>query len=206
MTDSQLHLIHSFALLGLHRNGQLAISAPAFDCGLAGALLAELVAAGRIGLKDGRVVVLDDRPLGAALPDRALERIKAEGKPRYPVWWVLRLGSVGLREAVLRELMQQGEVRAEEVRVLGIFPSERFPEVDPAPERRLRTRLGAVLDGTGEPAPGDATLVALCRATGLLHRELDNTPKERVTELAIGNWTTVAVYRAIEELSYVWVG
>lgn len=206
MTDSQLHLIHSFALLGLRRNGQRAISAAAFDCGLAGALLAELEAAGRIGLEEGRVVVLDGTPLGAQLPDRALERIAAEGKPRYPVWWVLRLGSAGLREAVLGELVQQGEVRAEEVRVLGIFPSERFPEVDPAPEGRLRTRLVALLDGTATPSPEDATLVALCRAAGLLHKEFDDTPRERLTELAVGNWATVAVYRAIEELSYVWVG
>lgn len=176
--------------------------------GVAGSLLADLALAERVDL-DGKVVtVLDRAPVGDPDLDDALARMATEPKPRKPEWWIERLGKQkkdgrDLSRRLLDRLVARGVLRAAPHRVLGLFPTTRYAELDASAEQAIRARLYDALNG-GTPTPRTAALVALMDACGLARKvfpELDKKLlKRRAKEITDGEWAGAATRKVIQNI------
>ncbi|HLU44261.1 MAG TPA: GPP34 family phosphoprotein, partial [Natronosporangium sp.] len=69
-------LLEELLLIAYSDQGTLVTSVAAVDCGLAGAVLMELMLAGRLTLTKRAVTVVSDEPTGDPLLDEALTRIR----------------------------------------------------------------------------------------------------------------------------------
>lgn len=195
-------------------SGKPAVSSNELDVALGGALLVELALTHRVDVAgpdervpEGRLVVRDPSPTGDSLLDEALAIIgQKEGKKPQSV--LARLGKrarVGLYE----RLVQGGVLRAEEGRILGIFPTQRWPSEDAAHETSVRAQLATALrDGvTTEPRTG--ALISLLLALNAVHKAVDprsvglskkvlNANAKRIAE---GDWAAKAVRQAIDSMN-----
>ncbi|MER6513365.1 GPP34 family phosphoprotein [Nonomuraea sp. NPDC001636] len=167
---------------------------------LGGAILAELAAAGRVELADDKVTVTDPTPLGDAELDAALARMAEDGKARKPAWWVQRLQSDKLRRRLLTRLAEAGVLAEERGRILGVFPTTRWPEADPQVEADVRERVTAVLAGA-DPDERTATLIAIMHAAKLDRKAFPGADRGRVKEIAEGEWAGQAVAKTIAAIT-----
>lgn len=128
--------------------------------GLVGAVIADLVLAERISLsddKDPRVHVTSGEPTGVAYLDAALARLGEKDGKKLSSF--ITDGKLNPEKGVARFLADSGIVRVEESRMLGMVP-ERYPVLDPTPERSVRERLRSVLLGS-TPTAQEATILSL---------------------------------------------
>ncbi|MFQ6853435.1 GPP34 family phosphoprotein [Streptomyces sp. 35M1] len=175
--------------------------------GVAAGMLLELVMAGRVTVKGGRVEVFDPTPTGDALLDGRLGRltrwVHETSSSRKVVAWLTRDHAKGSQD-VVDSLVARGLVTEEKHRALGVFPVRRYPEADGTVERELRARLAAVVLGGAEPDARTSALVALAHATGMHHQAFPDLPKKqvapRMAEIAEGHWVGVSVGEAIRDL------
>ena len=119
--------------------GKLAASSTEVDVALGGALLVELALMDRIDVagahervREGRLVVRDANPTGDGLLDEALAIVRQK-EDKKPQSVVTRLGK-HVRVRLYERLAQGGVLRAEEDRVLDIFPRHGWPATDAAHE------------------------------------------------------------------------
>lgn len=174
------------------------------DYALAGAVLIELAERGRLAVaENGKLAIIDDAPTGQALLDDWLGKIaKYDGKK--PKDAVPSLSS-GLADRLLTSLAERGILREEKGKVLGIFPTTRWPAQDSSHELALRERLRAVLVDGAEPDERTAPLIALLSAVDAVgqvvakHERKD--AKQRAEQIAEGNWASAATKKAVEELT-----
>ncbi len=113
----------------------------------------------------------------------------------------------GLRQGLLGSLAGRGILRAQEGRVLGIFPTRSWPAVDSGHEHQVRTGLRDVLVAGRTPAPREAALVSLLQAidqvpkvlgeVGVPAREL----RRRAKAISNGGFADVAVRRAVQAVN-----
>jgi hypothetical protein len=148
------------------------------DPGLAGALLLDLTRLRALTEADGKLVAEPGASLDHPLLAAAHAAIAADDKRRDAKGWVGRLPKElkPLRERVAARLVEHGILSEQRRKVLGLFPSTRFPEADPAAETALRERLRAVLQTERQPTPQDAMLVGLLRPYDLVRKLV---PKDR---------------------------
>jgi hypothetical protein len=173
--------------------------------GVAGALLLELAALRRVTVDDRtRLAVLDTRPVGHPLLDRALVAFAAKaGKRPKSV-----LPGVGkdLVDDIRRALQHEGHLQEQRDTVLGIFPRTSWWLTDPAAVEQVRRELEATLLGHRAPTSRTGGLVALVEAVdatptlfsgagGLSRREL----KARARAVGEGDWASEAVRKAIAD-------
>lgn len=192
--------------------GKPTVDSSKLPVSLAGAVLLELALGRRVGIsgpgepvKPGRLVVRDPSPTGDPLLDEALRRIATTG-PKKP-GSVLQVLGKGLGEELFRRLVARGILRAEEGRILGIFPTRSWPAEDVEHESRVRAGLRDVLVVGRTPSDREIGLVALLSAldkvpdvlgpVGVPGREL----KRRAKVVAEGSMAGDAVRKAIEEIN-----
>ncbi|WP_249346097.1 GPP34 family phosphoprotein [Microbispora sp. H11081] len=176
--------------------GKPVIGSVELDCAVAGALLAELAVRGRVGFDGKKLRVEDDARLGDEILDGALQRVAEETRPRDASWWVGKLRAGGLRKRLLTRLAARGVLSEQADRILGVFPTTRYPELDPRHERDVRERVHNVLAGA-EPDERTAVLFAVMHAAKLDRKAFPEAPKDRVKEIAQGQWTGEAVRKTI---------
>ena len=196
-------LAQELALIAYNDEGKRDLNA-ALDLGLAGAVLLDLARAGRLMVRDGKVVARDATPIGDPVADAALQRIADDSKLRKPQDWVKKLQK-GLRTEVLDSLVHAGVMERTEGRVLGVFPTHRFPSRNAAAETEVRHRLDdAVLRGV-MPDDRTAALVSLIRASGLRKAAFPGANRRavdsRMKEIAEGEWAGEAVRKAVQEMN-----
>jgi hypothetical protein len=151
------------------------------------------------GVLTGALVVEDDRLRpGDIEPDHPLvrrvrEAVLALPEPRTLGEWLSRLPQevTPFLEWVAQRLVEAGVLTERRTKVLGIFPTTRFPEADPSAERELRARLHGVLVDGAEPSVHDLMLIALVEPAGLLataveddERQVRRAARKRGAELA----------------------
>ncbi|MEO3855534.1 GPP34 family phosphoprotein [Acrocarpospora sp. B8E8] len=178
------------------------ISAGELDLALAGALLAELAIADRIAVQDKTLVVVNPAPVGDAELDAVLARIVTENqkKPRKPSWFVSKISSDKLRKRLLAGLAERGILSEQQRKLLGIFPTKRYPELDGSVERDLRQRVQSVLAGA-DPDERIGVLIALMHACRLARKAFPEADKERIKEISAGAWAGDAVRATIEAVN-----
>ena len=155
-------------LLTDDETGKLVVSGSEADVALGGAQLIELTLAGRVDLtgegegRKGRLVVRDTTPLADPLLGEALDLVASkEGKKPDAV-----VGPLGrkLRDRLYARLAEQGVLRSERGKVLGIFPTQKWPAAEAAHERHLRAELEQALLTGLLPQERVAVLVSLLHA------------------------------------------
>lgn len=194
--------------------GKLAAPSTEVDVALGGALLVELTLMQRVDVagsdervREGRLVVRDPDPTGDGLLDEALTIVgQREGKKPQSV--VTRLGKRA-RVRLYERLVAGGVLRAEEDRILGIFPAHRWPSKDAAHESSVRARLvRALRDGaTAEARTG--ALISLLLALKAVHKVVDpgsvglskNELNANAKRIAEGDWAAKAVKQAIDSMN-----
>jgi len=192
--------------------GALSSSGMRVDPALAGALLVELAARGRVdltgeteGRRPGRIVVRDPSPTGDDLLDGALAQLgeRAGSKPRN----VLGPLAKGLRARLYARLVDRGILRAEQRRVLGLFTVHRWPTREGRHEQALRADLRAVLLDGRDPDERCGALVGLLHAARALRVAVDarehgrsrRDVEQRAKVIAEGSWGSAAVRKALDE-------
>lgn len=214
-TDDRCMLIAEDLLLLLTDDGtgKLAASGTEVDLALGGALLVELALMKRVDVagpdqrvREGRLVVRDTSPTGDRLLDDALATVgDKEGKGPQGVLTTLGKGT---RIRLYERLAEGGLLRADERRVLGIFPSHRWPTRDAGHEAAVRAELATALrQGVASDARTGA-LVALLHALNVVHKALDpdavGLPKRemhaRAKRIAEGDWAAAAVRSALDSM------
>lgn len=194
--------------------GRLAASSAQVDVALGGALLVELTLMQRVDIaqadepvRQGRLVVRGAGSTGNALLDEALAAVgRREGKKPQTV--VAALGK-RVRVPLYQGLVEAGLLRAQENRVLGIFPRHRWPAEDASHEAAVRTGLATALRNGEATDARNRALVSLLLAlkvvpkvvdpvsVGLSKREV-NASAKRIAE---GEWAAKAVRSAIESMN-----
>ena len=177
------------------------------DTGIGGALLVELALGGHVEVvkKEGmwaraKVRTTPEPPPADPVLVEALGLVAEKERTAQDL--VGRLGKKR-RESLLRRLEADGILRREEGKVLGLFPSDRWPASDSSHEREVRRQLGDALVRGVDPAQRIAALVSVLCAMDLAHKVVDREGlpgrqvKARAKEIADGDWAAKAVKDAI---------
>jgi hypothetical protein len=177
------------------------------DTGIGGALLVELALGEHVEVVKGSGMWARARVLATSAPppqDPVL--VEAMGlvteKERTAQDLVGRLGKKR-REPLLARLEADGILRREEGKVLGLFPSTRWPAVDSSHEADVRRKLGDALVHGVQPDQRTAALVALLSSLDLAQKVVDagglpgREVRKRAKEIADGDWAAKAVRDSI---------
>lgn len=194
--------------------GKLSGSAYEIEAGLAGAVLLELTLMSKVDLthegddgKPGRLVVRDPSPTGDAVLDAALDVVGAhQGKKPSAV--IRPLGKK-LRQTLYERLAAGGVVRSEEGKVLGIFPTHRWPAQDARHEAEVRRQLTEALVQQTTPDARGAALISLLHALKSEHKVVDPRQHDlskselgkRAEAIAKGDWASDAVRKTVDEMN-----
>jgi len=176
-------LAEELVVLGRGSAGKSLILPVKLDRGVAGALLADLAAASRIGYAGGVVRVTDRTAAGRPVLDMVLQQIAR--RDRAPAAWVSKLAS------------------QEPVRQVKWLPSRIWgpPENAPRPREELVARLSDMLSTQARPDPRTAALAALVAACGLsgkLFPGVDGQVRERrLAEISADQWPAEAVRASV---------
>ena len=182
-------------------SGRLITDGTTTDLALAGAVLVDLVNAGRVAEEGGKLHVMDTAALDEPVLEAGLTRFteKAPAKPQRSVE-VLRKN---VRETVLEALAARGLIRQEKDKVLGLFPRKSWPAVDSAHEDAVRAELTAALVGGEQPGDRAGALIALLHAINAVPKVVvgdKKSIKARAEEIGEGDWASAAVKKAVQAI------
>jgi hypothetical protein len=175
--------------------GTLESRAGMHEFALGGAILAELVLAGRVTIEDDkkRLVDLVDRSsLNEAFLDEALELIANAKRRRRADNWVYRIASIKkLRHRIAQQLCRRGILKESEDKVLWLFTRKIYPEIDSRPEDQLIEQLRQAIFETDTKVPARTAIVlSLAHATGMLEIHFDKKDlkqrKKRIEQISSG--------------------
>jgi hypothetical protein len=194
----QLTLPQAYALLLLRPEGKLAVSSQTFDPGAAGAVIGDLTLRGSLQFDGHKVIPVKTAPVDDPVVDGMKEQIDLAPAPRRASSWVSRNANGALREAVLTGLVDRGLVTRQEHRVLGIFPSVRWPERDGGPAKLLRGEIDDVLHARVAPTPFAVALIGLLHATSTLRGQFGKVDRQLVKDMTRGDWVADAVKKVVQ--------
>ena len=127
-------------------SGRLSAPADRVNAGLGGANLVELTLRNKVDLtgeqdpgRPGRIIVRDPSPPGDAILDAALETVAGYQGKRPST--VIRPLSKNLRRTLYQRLADSGVLRAEQGKILGVFPARRWPAQDASHQAQVRQRV-----------------------------------------------------------------
>ncbi|MTD13824.1 hypothetical protein GIS00_07700 [Nakamurella sp. YIM 132087] len=153
---------------------------------LSGALLLDLALRELITVDEKKDVTTTGAVPDHPLLQEAIDVIVAEEKVRSVRQWLYQLASKmnPLLEKVGRSLVERGILGEQRAKFLGLFPTTRWPELDPAPEQQLRARLQQVLLQQVEPTDPDVALVALLEGLHLPATFVDKADRSHARKTA----------------------
>jgi hypothetical protein len=206
-----LTLHEEFLLLALREETGTAATGDWLEYPLAAGILSELLLQKRLTIdamqrRKQLIDVIGVRPVGDAVADEALKRIRQAKRRASLTTWVDRLSRMKrLKDRVALQLCERGILRADEQKVLRIFKREVYPEIDPKPERRLVERLRkAIFSDAQEIAPRDVILIALAHHTSLLEKKFakkELKPRyRRIKKIADGSLTAQAAKEIMDAM------
>jgi len=173
----------------------------AHDEGLAGAVLLDLLEAGALAETDGKLVAGGEQPSPPALaaawsalaePRDAKQAIAAVVKAAKPI-----------KTTIAAPLVDAGVLDETRHKRLGLFETTRYPELDPSPERALRSELQTVLTSGQTPSDFAASLLGLLVPMDLVGRLVERADrkaaKARAKEVAERGPVGDAVKAAVQQ-------
>ena len=160
--------------------------------GLNGALLIDLLLAGRVALGEGRnprISIVSSAPTGHPVLDRALQTLPARNGKR--VSSLVSWGELNPARDIAASLSAAGIITVDTSGFFGSL-SPKYPTVDPVPEQQLRSHIYAVLRGEQIALEADCTILSILQGLGIAARILPLAQ----TRLSRGN-----LKRRIKEIS-----
>ena len=176
-------LADDLVLLSIHPEKGYLRTPQNIGFGLTGVELLRLAALGRIGIRAGRIIVLDRRPTGVPELDTALTNIAEAKRPPRLNAWIAR-GRPGIISAYVDRLVAGGALEPQAPRFLR---SARFKITDSARAVSARHRLDAVALTSSQLDNAQAALGGLAHAI-LLDR------------FVYPGWANRAVWRRLEDV------
>ncbi|WP_251150489.1 GPP34 family phosphoprotein [Cellulosimicrobium sp. Marseille-Q4280] len=220
-------ILEDYLLLTLDdETGKTVVDATHREQVAAGALLVELALLGRADLagdgdggRIGRIVVRDTTVTGNDLLDEALDVVRSKEGSK-PKTLVPLLAKRRPAERAVAALAGRGVLRREAGRILGIFPTTRWPAVDTRHEDAVRRLLWRVLVDGERPDERTAALVGILAASGQAGQALaaggargavvDGDERRtlrrrtavdrRAKEVAAGSWGSAALKAYLDEV------
>lgn len=167
-TGAEFTLAEEFFLIAHDdHTGRALTNTDLLDVGLAGAVIAGLVLAGRATVLEGALALMDERPVGDPIGDPLIHELRRCGDRRPVRAWIDYLRD-GIAATVAEDLEARGVVRpAVTRRALRRRTVVRYPAVDAIRAVGPRVRLGHAL---GQAVPVDARtamLAEIVRASAL---------------------------------------
>lgn len=171
------------------------------------AVIVDLVLHRRVVVSEGKnptVEIVSTEPTGNPILDSTLERlVPLRGKRLQSLVTRPKLDPL---EVVVESLVVQGVLVRGERGFFG-WGSARTPESDPAPEMVLRSRLAAVIAGTGAPTQADLALLSILQNLNAAHAILRDQCagmsardlKKRIADLTAGSAAGDAVAKAVND-------
>jgi len=206
--EETLYLHEEIMLLALRDRESAITASAAYHYALAGAILAELLLRRRISIdrraRSNAVVATSRQPVGDPLLDECLAAIADAKKQASAQTYVSKFAMLGrLKDRAAERLCETGVLREEEGKILGIFPTRLYPELDPEPEKRIIRRLNHAIFGEGPLLDARTiVLVSLAHHAGLLSpvfgAKETRSRKTRIKQIAKGEMAGAAVKEAIE--------
>lgn len=167
--------------------------------GLSGSELVRLVAARRVDIVKGRIVVLDMAATGDPLLDQALGSMTAGRRGLTAKDWVARRRTGHVR-AYQAQLAADGIIHGDRYKFLGFIPAVRWKLADTARAAQARSRLEAVAASTGPVQPAQAALAGLATAIGAAHTVFPGrsgrAARKRLQQAARGDFAAAGASRA----------
>jgi hypothetical protein len=194
-------------LLTDDETGRLVVTGSEMDIALGGAQLVELSMTGHVDVDEKkRLVVRDTTPTGDPVLDRSLATVR-EREGKKPSSVIGTLGR-GVRGELYERLAGSGILRAEQGKVLGLFPTTKWPTSSADHEAAVHRAITSALVHRTTPEPRDGALIALLHALRSTHKVVDPRPHDlrrkeldrRAKEVAEGNWGSTAVREAIDAM------
>jgi hypothetical protein len=193
------------------RKGSSVHAGWAHDEGLAGAVLLDLLAAGALTMgEDDKLVATSASPSAAFAPSSSPALTAAAAALSEPTSARKAVGAVvkalkPIKATIAGPLVAAGVLDETRHRTLGLFPSTRYPELDPTPETRLRAELRAVLVSGQAPSEFVASLLSLLVPMELVTRLVDRDERKPAAARAkavaesgaVGDAVKAAVQRQI---------
>ena len=190
-------------------SGKTTVDSQRLGLALAGAAV-ELVLANRVAVTDdgrwgsgSRVALAGSGPLEDPILAEAIRRIAGRRQPIGAQSLLTMLGK-GLPDELRHRLVGRGILRAEEGRVLGIFPTRAWPAADSTHEAAVRKALWDVVVVGRTPTDREVRLVSLLHAVDQVPRQFATDGmtarqlRTRAKALSEGNVGGEAVRRAID--------
>ena len=217
-----LTLSEELFLLSLYeRRSSLALSpAQALPYALAGALMVELILAGKIHLEEGKRVVVDDTSLtGNAQLDSLLEVFEIVKKPKKITYWINVFGSKikKLQKGFVTNLLAKNILKEEKKRFLWVIPYVEYTQLDASAKFWSKQRLRAMVLAGDKSDEQSVVLLSLLKACNLLNniftedeikmasKQVDDLVKDETVGKAVGEIvdeiTTAAAAAAMAAVS-----
>lgn len=178
----ELRLSEALLVLALNeRSGRIATFSPErLRFGLAGAVLQELAARGKIKVDGELVKVLDTDPTGDEILDKAMEIISKSAKDKKVQHWIGKLGekSKGFKKILINNLVSRGVLKEREEERTWVLPGKRYRVWADRQVKVLRKTINDILLEGKEPDAESLKVVVLvwhCK----LHWRLFKDKKER---------------------------
>ncbi len=197
-------------LLSLYeRKTSLALSpSPALPYALAGALLLELILAGKIHLEEARKVVVDDASFtGDATLDILLEFFNLVKKTKKLTYWINVFGArmKRIQKGMIASLLAKGVLREEKKRFLWVIPYSEFTQLDASAKYWRKQHLRAIVLGGAQPDNQSVALLSLLKACNLLNNiateDEIKAATRRVDELIKNEAVGQAVVETVDEIA-----
>lgn len=202
-------LIAEELFLLLRRDDGKPENAFAFEAyGLVGAVLTDLLLAGRVDIGDGKdpvLTVTSSTTTGHPVLDGALARL--EQRPGKKLSAHIGDGKLNPADTIAASLSRAEVIRVEEKKAFGLVPA-RYPVVDPGPEREVRHRLRSVLAGA-TPTPADGSLLSILQGLDVAQKVLAEEKgllsgkelKARIEQISSESVTGLAVGRTVKTMN-----
>ena len=174
---------------------------------IAGAMVAELLLAGRIDVEEGRkklINLVSRQTFGDPLLDEVLDKIATAKRRASLQTWIQRFSNIPkLQHRVAQGLCRRAILREDEQQILILFRQKIYPEVDNDAERLLIQHLHDTIFGENqEIEPRITVLLALANAADLLSIPFDRKElkgrKKRIKSIVNGDLIGEATKEAVE--------
>ena len=204
-----LNLAETFFLLTFDEKVRSIPAAGVPQCGLGGAVLADLALLGRISLREKKVYIVNAMSTGDGILDAALASLARASRSQQRrsqslAHWLGALGGGRHRRRIARSLMAKGALRRESKRFLGVIPYAAYRRQEPRVARRLKRDLRAIVLAGESPEPRQVALLNLLKACLMLSRVFQKGERElaarRIEELAEQEAIGSAIARAVKEI------
>jgi hypothetical protein len=201
-----LFLHEEIMLLALRDETGVMESGAWYSFAMGGAILSELLLAGRVEIDGGKkplVDLLNRDPLGCEVLNECLAKVAAAKRRASPQTWVSRFANLNqLRHRVAMGLCDRRILRNDVGTVLLVFKRKVYPEINPRPEKELIERLRkAIFSDARTVDPRTTILVALAGAGDLLKISFDRKElkrrKDRIDRMIDGDLAGKATKQAV---------